>query len=86
MASYICIFIKYYLNITINFEHYYLATPIRSPATNILYTIIPCLILPLAVSLLIITLSWQQYKQQYYEKTFDIPKQVLPRVNTKVSI
>ena len=63
-----------------------LATPIRSPTTNILYTIIPCLIFALAVSLVIITLAWKRHKQHYYENTSDTPKQVVPRVSPKVSI
>ncbi|XP_057300106.1 tyrosine-protein kinase transmembrane receptor Ror-like [Hydractinia symbiolongicarpus] len=60
------------------------AIPVQSQTSSILYTIIPCLLFALALSLAIITLAWRRHKQHYYQSAPSSPKQVVPRVNPKI--
>lgn len=57
---------------------------VRTATTNILYTIIPCLIFALVVSLAIITLAWRRHKQHYYDSAPTTSKELVPRVNPKI--
>ena len=64
----------------------YIVTAVPSSQTSsILYTIIPCLLFALILSLAIIMLAWKKHKDHYYEATPDSPKLLVPRVNPKVS-
>ncbi|XP_066920958.1 inactive tyrosine-protein kinase transmembrane receptor ROR1-like [Clytia hemisphaerica] len=55
-----------------------------SQTSSILYTIIPCLLFALILSLAIITLAWRRHKEHYYQATPGSPKQLVPRVNPKI--
>jgi len=61
-----------------------LLATLDSQTSSILYTIIPCLLFALIVSLAIITLAWKRHKEHYYQAAPDAPKQLVPRVNPKV--
>lgn len=61
------------------------AIPKNVEVVSILWTIIPCLIFALALSLAIIIIAWRRHKQNLYRSPTSIPiTPVQPRVNPKI--
>eukprot|EP00795_Rhopilema_esculentum_P004757 gene4757-21059_t len=61
------------------------ALPKSVEVVSILWTIIPCLIFALALSLAIIIIAWRRHKQNLYRSPTSVPiTPVQPRVNPKI--